>query len=1189
MKKSLCFAVVGFVVLVSLPASARILVYEPFAYPNGILTGQGGALGTTGTWVSEESLHPGVGWRVHQQGETSGIVVDPGPPVQRNMFGGTVANLATLGGYVGLPGPEDVGEPDLNRDFEIGRYMDASIALDPSVTATFRSGATTWFSYVAVHAWDRNEETPNLMLATDPTVLSNRAFSMQNSGSGIGAGGGPPRNNRPDILPRYFKEGASYNLMGAATAWTDDAKEAPDATATMPWVASDADGFGAVNIIVGKIEWDADTGGEDIISVARFLETDVLSEEAFDALIALKPGLSSRNWTGNKPNLDQSQFDLLNIAGTKFFVDEIRIGTTFADVVGGSAETGSSSDPSPSDESTDVPRDVTLSWTPGIFAAPTKGHKVYFGESFNDVNNAAGGVAQDANSYTPALDFGKTYYWRVDEVNAPPTSHIEFKGEVWSFTTEPIGYPIDGNNITPTASSSEIDVGPGNTVNGSGLGADDLHSIVSTAMWLSSSTGSQPTWIQYEFDKAYKLHEMWVWNYNVQFENVIGFGLKDVTVQYSTDSLDWKVLSDVRFARGPGAAGYAHDTIVDFGGIVAKYVKITAKSNWGGQAQYGLSEVRFFYIPVWAREPNPDSGATGVSVDNVSVSWRAGREAASHKVYFSTSRKAVIDETISPVSIPANGSYGSHNVGALDLGRTYYWKVNEVNEAEIPTTWKGDIWNFKTAEYLVVDDLESYGDGTDAGPPPLPGNRIWYTWKDGGGWTSPAPGWGGNGTGSVIDLSTSITHDGSRQALTLNYDNDGTNMLGQAGKKFYSEITADLANLGISSDWTRNGVKALTLYFYGDPNNNATAAEQMYVKVNGVKRVYDGDMADIRTATWHEWNIDLSLVGTNLQNVTQISIGFGNENATTTGGSGTIFIDDIRLYPSRCIPSMGKPTADLSGNCVVDQADVDILANLWLDSGFQITPVNPGTSGLLAHYPLNGNANDAVGGRNGTVNGNPQWVTGSLEGALKFGGNGDYVGIGYSPDLALNEFTVSAWVKVAADPGVFGILGTRSGGEYTFDLKVQAANVHGDIGTGTAWINTAIDIGSGDTGTTGQGGDLVVYRWYMIAYVIDNTHQQVKLYLDGDLKRTITISGTPLLMQSSESMRIGDTGYSEWMNGLIDEVRIYKRALSAAEIAWLAGYTSLLSIPADLHQDGKIDFKDFAVLADSWLEELLWP
>ena len=64
----------------------------------------------------------------------------------------------------------------------------------------------------------------------------------------------------------------------------------------------------------------------------------MLSEAAFNALIALKPALSSANWTSNKPNLDQSLFDTLNISGCKFFVDEIRIGTTYEDVTGGAPD-----------------------------------------------------------------------------------------------------------------------------------------------------------------------------------------------------------------------------------------------------------------------------------------------------------------------------------------------------------------------------------------------------------------------------------------------------------------------------------------------------------------------------------------------------------------------------------------------------------------------------------------------------------------------------------------------------------------------------------------------------------------------------------------------------------------------------------------------------------------------------------
>jgi hypothetical protein len=194
-------------------------------------------------------------------------------------------------------------------------------------------------------------------------------------------------------------------------------------------------------------------------------------------------------------------------------------------------------------------------------------------------------------------------------------------------------------------------------------------------------------------------------------------------------------------------------------------------------------------------------------------------------------------------------------------------------------------------------------------------------------------------------------------------------------------------------------------------------------------------------------------------------------------------------------------------------------------------------------------AQDSSGkAHNGTLQSSPQWAAGRFGGALAFNGS-NYVQVNYAADLALNEFTVCTWVNLAAEPTESGVLGTRSGGEYTFDFKVETAQVHGDIGTGAAWLNTAIDITATDTGTKGQGGNLDVGTWYMIAYVIDNKNQQVRLYLDGDLKRTIAISGKPLLMQSGESMLIGGTGYAgEGMNGLLDDVRIYSRGLTTAEI-----------------------------------------
>jgi len=334
-----------FALAVVLPgaASAELLVYEPFDYEaDDILTGNGGAPGTTGTWHSFDTITDGLtktqDWFVHEEGETSGVgLSNANPSVEpsgMHLWDGTVNNLATSGSYVGLWGADDWDDPDGPNTGEPGRNLDASIGLDPSVTATFESGTTTWFSYVAVRGWDRNEETPNLTIGTDPTPDGSRAASLTNNGNGIGSGGGPPRNNRPHIYPMYFAGGTPHNLLGAIPGWRDDAFTVPE-DGRMDWQELDEDGFfGAVNIVVGKIEWDADTDGEDIISVARFLQTDELSEDAFEELIDATPNLSSANWdAASKPDLDQSQFDVLNIAGLKFFVDEIRIATTFEEAV----------------------------------------------------------------------------------------------------------------------------------------------------------------------------------------------------------------------------------------------------------------------------------------------------------------------------------------------------------------------------------------------------------------------------------------------------------------------------------------------------------------------------------------------------------------------------------------------------------------------------------------------------------------------------------------------------------------------------------------------------------------------------------------------------------------------------------------------------------------------------------------
>ncbi|MBN2183420.1 MAG: discoidin domain-containing protein [Sedimentisphaerales bacterium] len=524
--------------------------------------------------------------------------------------------------------------------------------------------------------------------------------------------------------------------------------------------------------------------------------------------------------------------------------------------------------PSPADEAEEVAFDVDLTWTPGAYAPDTSGHNVYFSDNFDDVNNGVAlvGPSQDASSYDPGrLEFGVTYYWRVDEANS--VSGWD-RGDIWQFTTESFSYPISAGNINATASSQVEGQGPENTVNESGL-VDGLHSNSTYDMWVTVENETLPAWIQYEFNKTYKLDQMLVWNYNGA-SLLTGLGLKDITVEYSTDGVDWILNDSVSVCnQAPGANNYAATTTVPFGGVAVKYVKITATANWFDNlmTQYGLSEVRFLYIPTNARNPVPDDGATDVAIDT-SLGWRAGREAAEHNVYISIDQQAVIGGTVAPVTVSRAG-YGPL---ALDLGSTYYWRVDEVNNAGTAQVWEGGTWNFTTEESLVVDDFESYNDipqGEEGS------SLIYLTWVDG--YDNPAVNGSTMGYISGASLETATVRSGHSAPLMYNNTTAGI-----------SEVTANAKDLPGGSDWTVASPEQLVLWVYGSANNPST--EQMYVEIDGVKKIFSGDIA---LEQWQDFSIDLASLGINLNNVGTVTIGL--EKTGATGGSGTVFIDDILL------------------------------------------------------------------------------------------------------------------------------------------------------------------------------------------------------------------------------------------------------------------------------------------------------
>ncbi len=283
--------------------------------------------------------------------------------------------------------------------------------------------------------------------------------------------------------------------------------------------------------------------------------------------------------------------------------------------------------------------------------------------------------------------------------------------------------------------------------------------------------------------------------------------------------------------------------------------------------------------------PDPANGAADVEHTPV-LTWTPGVYAASHQVFFGADEDAVKNADTSSLQYKGTGNLGSESYEPEKLlwNTTYYWRIDEANNANPDSPWTGILWSFTTANFLVVDDFEDYDTGE---------NQIWYAWKDGLGYGTlgTEPYSGGNGTGSAVgDESTpsyteeTIVHGGSK-SMPVFYDNSVS---------MYSEVEKTLT---YPRDWTEDGITTLSIWFRGISDN---ATETLYVALNGSAVVsYDNpDAAQI--ATWTEWTIDLQAFadqGLNLANVNTIALGLGNKKNPQAGGSGTMYFDDIRLYP----------------------------------------------------------------------------------------------------------------------------------------------------------------------------------------------------------------------------------------------------------------------------------------------------
>jgi len=635
----------------------------------------------------------------------------------------------------------------------------------------------------------------------------------------------------------------------------------------------------------------------------------------------------------------------------------------------------------------------------------------------------------------------------------------------------------------------------------------------------------------------------------------------------------------------------------------------------------------------------PADESTGAPALNLVLRWEAGTDAGSHDVYLGSSYSAVRDANTNTSGIfRLNQAVSDVNYLVpedLDVHEDYFWRIDEVNSTT-GTFVKGDVWRFKTGAFLVVDSFDFYEDTA----------ALRAVWKDV--WYTA----GNNGAKVFVETATDFVRSG--QSMKYTYTNFG---IGKPVVYYGSWAEADATDLEFASnDWTRGGVKALVIYFIGDPCNGKDTTwvddpagpdppycvDQMYIALEdgstneGVMK-YDTehgyDMNDIKEAIWHEWNVnlqDFNDAGVALTNVSKVYLGFGGPRVgQAADGAGmdysypdTVYFDDIRLYPPRCRPSVTgldvlHGLGDFTEDCNTDYFDLDIMAGDWLMSG-QWVEAQPPTFAPEVWYRFDDGLGKTVVKNDGwwgsqydivisspNAPDEPKWTTSVAPAldpcdpnyALDFDGADDYLEIPNSPATnfaGTQNMTITTWVK----------------------------------GTPTAWSHLVCSATDDPRHATGLGfggttGDFMYFwnenewwwdpgfvvsdnQWAFMAIAVEPTQATAYLYDGTTFKQAKNIVEHGPLEDFDTDCRTviaQDAEDSGYFDGIMDDVRLYNKTLTAGEIMGIAGAEGFVYVPLDSDADlvvgdkdpcypdvdDQIDFADYAALADNWLEQHLWP
>ena len=226
-------------------------------------------------------------------------------------------------------------------------------------------------------------------------------------------------------------------------------------------------------------------------------------------------------------------------------------------------------------------------------------------------------------------------------------------------------------------------------------------------------------------------------------------------------------------------------------------------------------------------------------------------------------------------------------------------------------------------------------------------------------------------------------------------------------------------------------------------------------------------------------------------------------------------------------------------NILIIAAAVVVLAALaaagWF--GYKKYPRGHLQPALVALWSGDGNATDSISANNGTLVGDMSFAAGKVGQAFSFNGRNGYVSIPDSPSLHAfaGSITVMAWIRVnrtTTNPDWVWIV-TKGNSSWELQCTVYAKTV------------TFNATGTSNTSLTGNR-DVNDGQWHHVAGVYDGT--RMFLYVDGTLD--VSQPSTGWIAQNTYPVEFGQNAEAPraLFNGLIDEVSLYRRALTASEI-----------------------------------------